>query len=95
MHAFETRGIEFRCASEHELSTTRQKTEQHLRRHHLLDAVKVVEKKEGANVVLTFFLSEESKGEEMPFIPALSSITLKKKPTKLTGKNPSILNMIT
>ena len=66
MHAFETRGIEFRCASEHELSTTRQKTEQHLRRHHLLDAVKVVEKKEGANVVLTFFLSEEYKDQWAP-----------------------------
>ena len=66
MHAFETRGIEFRCASEHELSTTRQKTEQHLRRHHLLDAVKVVEKKEGANVVLAFFLNEEYKDRWAP-----------------------------
>jgi hypothetical protein len=66
MHDFETRGIEFRCASEHELSMTRQQTEKYLRRHHLLDAVKVVEKKEGANVVLAFFLNEEYKDRWAP-----------------------------
>ena len=66
MHAFETRGIEFRCTTQNELGIIKQKTERYLQLHQLLDAVQVLEKIGDRGFSVSFSLKDEYKNHWAP-----------------------------